>query len=74
MTDKMYTATNHTVSNGASYSNDLVSQQPATSDFSSGNFACIGSYSDGQRTVFDPITINSQAASSSANIRSQSVH
>ena len=38
----MYTATNHTVSNGASYSNDLVSQHPATSDFSSGNFACMG--------------------------------
>ena len=49
----MYTASNHTVSSGTSYSNDLVSQHPATSDLSSGNMAGMGSYSDGQRTVFD---------------------
>ena len=70
----MYTASNHTVSSDTSYSNDLVSQHPATSDLSSGNMAGMGSYSDGQRTVSDPLTINPQAASTPANIRSQSVH
>ena len=70
----MYTASNNTVSTDTSYSNDLVSQHPATSDLSSGNMAGMGSYSDGQRTVFDPLTINPQAASTPANIRSQSVH
>ena len=55
--DKMYANTNQFVSNEVYYSNDLVSQHPATSDLSSGNMASMGSCSDG-RTVFDPLTIN----------------
>ena len=70
----MDTATNHTVSSYTSYSNDLVSQHPATSDLSSGNMASMGSYSDGQSTVFDPLAINPQATTTPANIHSQSVH
>ena len=70
--DKMYANTNQFVSNEAYYSNDLVSQHPATSDLSSGNMASMGSCSDG-RTVFDPLTINPQATSTPANTRSQSV-